>query len=63
MNMHSYATENEPHCKENPICVLLEMKLRGLSPNFHIHVSVRDLYIEFNVQYSLYVPMHAHATV
>jgi hypothetical protein len=35
-----------PHCKENPIYVLPEKKLRGLSPNFHIHVSVlSDLYI------------------
>jgi hypothetical protein len=33
------------HCKENPIYVLLFRELRGLSPNFHIHVSVRDLYI------------------
>jgi hypothetical protein len=28
------------HCKENPIYVLSEKKQRGLSPNFHIHVSV-----------------------
>ncbi len=34
-----------PHCKENPIYVLSEKKLRGLSPKFHIHVSVSDLYI------------------
>ncbi len=33
------------HCKENPICVFLFWELRGLSPNFHIHVSVSDLYI------------------
>jgi hypothetical protein len=33
------------HCKENPIYVLPEKKLRGLSPNLHIHVSVSDLYI------------------
>ena len=32
------------HCKENPIYVLPEKKLRGLSPNFHIHVSVSVLY-------------------
>jgi hypothetical protein len=30
------------HCNENPIYV---WELRGLSPNFHIHVSVSDLYI------------------
>jgi hypothetical protein len=28
------------HCKENPIYVFLFWELRGLSPNFHIHVSV-----------------------
>ncbi len=33
------------HCKENPIYVFLFWELRGLIPNFHIHVSVRDLYI------------------
>jgi hypothetical protein len=33
------------HCNENPICVFLFWELRGLSPNFHIHVSVSDLYI------------------
>ncbi len=33
------------HCKENPIYVFLFWELRGLSPNFHIHMSVRDLYI------------------
>jgi hypothetical protein len=32
-------------CKENPIYVFLFWELRGLSPNFHIHVSVNDLYI------------------
>jgi hypothetical protein len=33
------------HCKEDPISVFPEMKLRGLSPNFHRHVSLSDLYI------------------
>jgi hypothetical protein len=33
------------HCKEDPIYVFLEMKLRGLIPSFHIHVSVNGLYI------------------
>jgi hypothetical protein len=31
--------------QRNPIYVLPEKELRGLSPNFHIHVSVSDLYI------------------
>jgi hypothetical protein len=34
-----------PHCNENPIYVFLFLELRGLSPNFHIHVCVSDLYI------------------
>jgi hypothetical protein len=33
------------HCNENPIYVFLFCELRGLSPNFHIHVSVSVLYI------------------
>jgi hypothetical protein len=33
------------HCNENPIYVFLFWELRGLSHNFHIHVSVSDLYI------------------
>jgi len=32
-------------CKENHIYVFLFWELRGLSPNFHIHVSVSDLFI------------------
>ncbi len=37
------------HCKENPIYVLPGKKLRGLSSNFHIHVSVSDLYFPTSV--------------
>jgi hypothetical protein len=33
------------HCSENPIYVFLFWELRGFNPNFHIHVSVSDLYI------------------
>ncbi len=33
------------HCKENPIYVLPEKKLRGLSPNLHIQVFMSVLYI------------------
>jgi hypothetical protein len=32
------------HCKEISIYVFPEKALRGLSPNFPIHVSVSDLY-------------------
>jgi hypothetical protein len=33
------------HCNENPIYVILFWELRGLGPNFHIHVSLSGLYI------------------
>ncbi len=33
------------HCKENHIYVFLFWELRGLSPDFHIPVSVSNLYI------------------
>ncbi len=33
------------HCNENPIYGIPKRDLRGLSPNFHIHVSVSKLYI------------------
>jgi hypothetical protein len=33
------------HCKEDPNYEFPEIKLRGLSPNFYIHISVSDLYI------------------
>jgi hypothetical protein len=33
------------HCKENPIYIFLFWELRGLSPNFNIHLSVSDLFI------------------
>ncbi len=33
------------HCNENPIYVFLFWEMRGLSPNFHIHVSVSHFYI------------------
>jgi hypothetical protein len=34
-----------PHSKEIPIYVFPEKELRGLSPLFHSHASVSDLYI------------------
>jgi hypothetical protein len=34
-----------PHCNENPIYVFPEKEFRGLSPNFHIHVTVSDSHI------------------
>ncbi len=33
------------HCTENSKRIFPEMKLRGLVPNFYVHVSVSDLYI------------------
>jgi hypothetical protein len=38
-------TPPQLHCNENPVYVFLFWKLRGLSPNIHINVSVSDLYI------------------
>jgi hypothetical protein len=38
-------TTNQLHCNGNPIYVFSEKELRGLSPNFNIHVSVNELYI------------------
>ncbi len=35
----------DQHCNENPIYLFPEKELRGLRPNFHIHVSVSLLYI------------------
>ncbi len=35
----------EVHCNGNSVYVFLFWELRGLSPNFHIHVFVSDLYI------------------
>ncbi len=34
-----------PHCKGNSVYVFFFWELRGLSPNFHIHVSLSDLNI------------------
>jgi hypothetical protein len=42
---HQNVMDPQNCCKDNPIGVLPEKKLRGLSPNFHIHVSVSHLYI------------------
>jgi hypothetical protein len=36
---------HRPHCNKNPINVFLLWELHGLSPNFHIHVFVGNLYI------------------
>jgi hypothetical protein len=54
INMRSLARclpVSAAHCKEDPIDVFPEMKLRGLIPNFHIHVSVCDLYIHHQSTY------------
>jgi hypothetical protein len=37
------------HCKENHICIFLFRESRGLSSNFHIHVSVSDLHFPGSV--------------
>jgi hypothetical protein len=33
------------HCNENPIYVFPEKELSGLSPNYHIQLSVSNLYL------------------
>jgi hypothetical protein len=38
-------TPERMHCNGNSVYIFLSWKLRGLSPRFHIHVSVGDLYI------------------
>ncbi len=43
--MHPKQLKGMVHCSENPIYVFPEKELRGLSSNFHIHVSVSDLNI------------------
>jgi hypothetical protein len=48
INQKGYLTVSENpnwlHCKQDPIYVCPEMKLRGLIPNIHINVSVSNFY-------------------
>jgi hypothetical protein len=37
--------KKKTHCKEDPIYLFLEIILRGLDPNIHIHTPVSDLLI------------------
>ncbi len=37
--------KSDPHCNGNSVYIFLFWKKRGLSPNFHIHVSLSDWYI------------------
>jgi hypothetical protein len=41
----AYCITTTVHCKENPIYVFLFWEMGSLSPNFHIHVSVSDLFL------------------
>ncbi len=43
MSFYLYGQSKE-HYNENSIYVFIFWELRGLSPNFHIHVAVSDLY-------------------
>jgi hypothetical protein len=43
--LHRTPQQRQIHCNENPIYVFLFWELRGVIPNFHIHVSMSDLYI------------------
>ncbi len=47
--LYGLSQRYHPHCNANPIYIFLFWELRGLSPNFHTHVSVSYL------QYSIYV--------
>jgi hypothetical protein len=40
LSEHPHPARPYTHCNENPIYEFLSWELRGLSPNFHIHVSV-----------------------
>ncbi len=48
----------QPRRKENPIYVFPEKELCGLSPNFHIHVSVSNVHI-YSQNRSTYFPAAA----
>jgi hypothetical protein len=53
------------HCTENLKQIFPEMKLRGLVPNFYIHVSVSDLHIPMigpQTQYSKIGPIGGIST-
>jgi hypothetical protein len=43
------------HCNENHIYVFPEKELHGLGPNFHIHLTVSDLYW-YSQERSTYFP-------
>ncbi len=45
LNAHIQESHLDPHCNGNSVYIFLFWELRGLSSNFHIHMSVSDLYI------------------
>jgi hypothetical protein len=45
LNAHIQMSHLDPHCNGNSVYMFLFWELRGLSSNFHIHMSVSDLYI------------------
>ncbi len=51
------------HCNENSIYVFLNWELRGLSLNFHIHVSLSDLYIPRNGPHIFLCALSSHRKV
>ncbi len=44
------------HCNGNSVYIFIFWELRGLSPNFHIHVSVSDLYSIFPASVHIFPP-------
>jgi hypothetical protein len=51
MFYYTFTLIRKVHCNENPIHVFLFWELCGIVPDFHVHVSVRDLYISRIAQY------------
>jgi hypothetical protein len=46
-SLSNFYMKESLHCNEYPIYAFLEKELRDLSPNFHIYVSVSDIYTVF----------------
>jgi hypothetical protein len=46
------------HCNKNPIYVFLFWELRGLSPYFHIHVSVSYVFIYSQDRFTYFLPQN-----
>jgi hypothetical protein len=54
IEVYTIHADSNTHCKEIWIYVFPEKELRGPIPNFHIHVSVSDLYLYSHVRPAYY---------